>query len=106
MSGPLAGVRVSPDGRVVSEAEWARNVREWLPSDEDRAFVASLMGRVVDPGRAIVGNAGVLLARVEYVKRGAEKNFLVVDAAMNVADEDILHLSSPRICMMILPNLF
>jgi diaminopimelate decarboxylase len=38
---------------------------------------------VVDPGRAIVGNAGVLLARVEYVKPGAEKNFLVVDAAMN-----------------------
>jgi diaminopimelate decarboxylase len=38
---------------------------------------------IVDPGRAIVGNAGVLLARVEYVKRSAEKNFLVVDAAMN-----------------------
>jgi diaminopimelate decarboxylase len=38
---------------------------------------------IVDPGRAIVGNAGVLLTRVEYVKPGAEKNFLVVDAAMN-----------------------
>jgi diaminopimelate decarboxylase len=38
---------------------------------------------IVDPGRAIVGNAGVLLTRVQYVKRGAEKNFLVVDAAMN-----------------------
>jgi len=38
---------------------------------------------VVDPGRAIVGNAGVLLTRVEYLKRGAEKSFLVVDAAMN-----------------------
>jgi len=38
---------------------------------------------VVDPGRAIVGNAGVLLTRVQYVKRGADRNFLVVDAAMN-----------------------
>jgi len=38
---------------------------------------------IVDPGRAIVGNAGALLTRVEYVKPGAEKNFLVVDAAMN-----------------------
>lgn len=38
---------------------------------------------IVDPGRAIVGNAGVLLTRVQYVKRGAERNFLVVDAAMN-----------------------
>lgn len=36
-----------------------------------------------DPGRAIVGNAGVLLTRVEYVKPGEAKNFIVVDAAMN-----------------------
>jgi diaminopimelate decarboxylase len=34
-------------------------------------------------GRMIVGNAGVLVTRVIYVKRGAEKNFVVVDAGMN-----------------------
>jgi benzoyl-CoA 2,3-dioxygenase component B len=49
--GPLASARISPDGRVVSEAEWQANVRSWLPTDEDRAFVQSLMGRVVEPGR-------------------------------------------------------
>jgi diaminopimelate decarboxylase len=38
---------------------------------------------VFDPGRSLVGNAGVLLTRVEYVKPGATRNFLVVDAAMN-----------------------
>ncbi|OGA71799.1 MAG: diaminopimelate decarboxylase [Betaproteobacteria bacterium RIFCSPLOWO2_12_FULL_65_14] len=38
---------------------------------------------VFDPGRSIVGNAGVLLTRVEYVKPGSSRNFLVVDAAMN-----------------------
>ena len=38
---------------------------------------------VFDPGRSIVGNAGVLLTRVEYVKPGATRSFLVVDAAMN-----------------------
>jgi diaminopimelate decarboxylase len=38
---------------------------------------------IVDPGRSLVGNAGVLLTRVEYVKPGAARNFLVVDAAMN-----------------------
>ncbi len=38
---------------------------------------------VLDPGRSIVGNAGVLLTRVEHVKLGAARNFLVVDAAMN-----------------------
>lgn len=38
---------------------------------------------VFDPGRSIVGNAGVLVTRVEYVKPGPARNFLVVDAAMN-----------------------
>jgi diaminopimelate decarboxylase len=38
---------------------------------------------VFDPGRSIVGNAGLLLARVEYVKPGTTRSFLVVDAAMN-----------------------
>ena len=38
---------------------------------------------VIDPGRSIVGNAGVLLTRVEYVKASSAKKFLVVDAAMN-----------------------
>jgi benzoyl-CoA 2,3-dioxygenase component B len=49
--GTLSGVRVAPDGRVVSEAEWQAGVQAWLPTEADRAFVASLMGRVVEPGR-------------------------------------------------------
>ena len=36
-----------------------------------------------EPGRSIVGNAGVLLTEVQYLKDGAAKNFAVVDAAMN-----------------------
>lgn len=36
-----------------------------------------------EPGRSIVGNAGVLLTRIEYLKPGDEKNFCIVDAAMN-----------------------
>ncbi len=49
--GTLSGVRVAPDGRIVSEAEWQAGERDWLPTEADRAFVASLMGRVVEPGR-------------------------------------------------------
>ncbi len=36
-----------------------------------------------EPGRALVGNAGVLLTRIEHLKHGEEKNFAIVDAAMN-----------------------
>jgi len=50
-------------------------------------LLAALAGRretlVFEPGRSLVGNAGVLLTRVEYLKHGEEKNFAVVDAAMN-----------------------
>jgi len=38
---------------------------------------------LLEPGRFVVGNAGVLLARVEYFKRGFGRNFLILDAAMN-----------------------
>ena len=49
--GGLSAVKVSPDGRVIGTEEWRAKVAEWLPSDEDRAFVASLMGRVDEPGK-------------------------------------------------------
>ena len=38
---------------------------------------------LLEPGRRLVGNAGVLLTRVEYLKLGEAKNFAIVDAAMN-----------------------
>ncbi len=49
--GSLAGARVSPDGHVISGDEWDRRMAGWLPSTGDREFVASLMGRVVAPGK-------------------------------------------------------
>ena len=38
---------------------------------------------LLEPGRSLVGNAGLLLTRVEYLKPGEDKNFAIVDAAMN-----------------------
>ncbi|WP_045223551.1 diaminopimelate decarboxylase [Methyloterricola oryzae] len=38
---------------------------------------------IIEPGRAIVGNAGILLTRVEHIKATSAKNFAIVDAAMN-----------------------
>ena len=57
------------------------------PAELARALVKRLTGRdlvlVLEPGRSIVGNAGVLLTRVEYLKRSGDKRFAIVDAAMN-----------------------
>jgi diaminopimelate decarboxylase len=58
----------------------------------DLAAYAAAIARVVagrqikllfEPGRFLVGNAGVLLTRIGYLKPGAERNFAIVDAAMN-----------------------
>ncbi len=49
--GPLAGLKISPQGRVVSEQVWNSHVRDWLPTDSDSQFVKSLMGRVAEIGQ-------------------------------------------------------
>ncbi|MFT5656888.1 MAG: diaminopimelate decarboxylase [Gammaproteobacteria bacterium] len=58
-----------------------------LPSDWASALrdqLASFSGTIlVEPGRAIAGNAGILVSRVNYLKFSTEKNFAIVDAAMN-----------------------
>ena len=64
--------------------------RDEVPPSPD-AYVKALLKGVgerpheilVEPGRALVGNAGLLLTRVEYLKHGETRNFAVVDAAMN-----------------------
>lgn len=49
----------------------------------ERLMAGSKPELVIEPGRSLAANAGLLLTRVLYVKRGSEKNFIVVDAAMN-----------------------
>jgi len=49
--GAFAEVRVSPDGRVVSQAEWDARHRDWLPTAEDEAYVGSLMQSVTERGK-------------------------------------------------------
>ena len=56
-------------------AEWASALAGRLKN-----FVGTI---VIEPGRAIAGNAGILVSQVNYLKHGADKNFAVIDAAMN-----------------------
>jgi diaminopimelate decarboxylase len=56
-------------------------------NDYARVLLSRLSGRsetlIVEPGRSLVGNAGWLLTKVEYLKHGEAKDFAIVDAAMN-----------------------
>lgn len=88
------------------------------------AYVAALVSALgkssarvlVEPGRSIVGEAGVLLTRIEYVKQTAERRFVIADAAMNdlirpalyAAWHDILPVrarsgSGERLCQVVGP---
>jgi benzoyl-CoA 2,3-dioxygenase component B len=49
--GNFGEMRVSPDGRVVSQAEWDASHHAWLPTAEDQTYVTGLMRPVVEPGR-------------------------------------------------------
>ena len=64
-----------------------QNEQPPLPEEQIAALLQRLKGRnfeiLIEPGRAIVGNAGILLTKVLYLKQNAGKNFAVVDAAMN-----------------------
>jgi benzoyl-CoA 2,3-dioxygenase component B len=49
--GAWANAPADPDGRVLARDEFERRLPEWLPTEADRAFVRSLMQRVVAPGK-------------------------------------------------------
>jgi len=78
------------------------------PDDYGRAVTRALRGFrgevILEPGRVLVGNAGILVTRVLYVKRSGRKVFVVVDAAMNDlvrpslygAHHDIEPVGAPR----------
>jgi diaminopimelate decarboxylase len=57
------------------------------PAEYVSALLAALNGTdykvLIEPGRSIVGNAGILLTRIEYLKGTGKKNFAIVDAGMN-----------------------
>ncbi len=86
--------RLSAEGIILQHLDLGgglgiRYRNEIPPSIEEyaSALTKGLRGRpqsiLLEPGRALVGSAGILLTAVEYLKPGPEKNFAIVDAAMN-----------------------
>ena len=71
-------------GIPYSERDSPQSYRPELYAEIVRRHIKPLGAKLIfEPGRLIVGNAGVLVTSVIYVKKGAAKNFIIVDAAMN-----------------------
>src|ERR1700688_1166555 len=92
------------DGHIISHVDFGGGLG--IPYYMDReappapALYAEMVKRVThnlgctlmfEPGRLIVGNAGILVTRVIYVKPGEAKNFVIIDAAMNDLIRPTLH---------------
>jgi diaminopimelate decarboxylase len=87
--------RLQAEGIVLSHIDLGGGLGIQYQAEENLpsigAYAAAILKEVAgrteklffEPGRFLTGNAGVLLTRVEYLKRGAERNFAVVDGAMN-----------------------
>lgn len=69
------GIPYRADDKTPDLASYAQAVEKLLSGRN--------LGLILEPGRSLVGNAGTILTRVEYIKHGEEKNFVIVDAAMN-----------------------
>ncbi|MBI5188475.1 MAG: diaminopimelate decarboxylase [Nitrospirae bacterium] len=58
-----------------------------LPKDLAKSLIPLLKGRrltlIIEPGRSIAGNAGILVTKTLYLKRGEDREFIIVDAGMN-----------------------
>ena len=76
-----------------------------VPEDLARNLIPLLKGRkltlIVEPGRSIAGNAGILVTRVLYLKKGEEKEFAIVDAGMNDLIRPSLYSAYHRILPVI-----
>jgi len=72
-----------------------------LPEEYSSAILKELKGLpitlILEPGRVLVGNAGILVTRVLYTKANQEKNFIIVDAGMNDLIRPALYQAFHRI---------
>jgi diaminopimelate decarboxylase len=71
------------DEMPVAVGDYLKRLFTRIHAWRDEKYQGRPIKVMFEPGRSIVGNAGVLLTEVQYLKHGAEKNFAVVDAAMN-----------------------
>src|SRR5216684_853320 len=71
------------DGHTISHVDFGGGLGIPYYMDREAPPAPDAYAAMVKPGRMIVGNAGILVTRVIYVKHGEAKNFVIIDAAMN-----------------------
>ena len=69
------GISYKDDNKKLNYKKYSLAIKKFLNSHNTKI--------IFEPGRSIVGNTGILISKVIYIKKGEKKNFVILDAAMN-----------------------
>ena len=83
------GIDYKNDKKVLNLKKYSLSIQKFLKKNNSQI--------IFEPGRSIVGNIGILISRVTYIKEGDKKNFIILDVAMNDLIRPALYNSKHRI---------
>ena len=87
------GIDYENNKKVLNLKKYSISIKKFLKKNNSKI--------IFEPGRSIIGNIGILISRVTYIKEGHKKNFIILDAAMNDLMRPALYNSKHRILPVI-----
>tara|TARA_B100000989_G_scaffold293192_1_gene270192 strand:- start:65 stop:1279 length:1215 start_codon:yes stop_codon:yes gene_type:complete len=69
------GIRYNNEKNILNLDKYSHSIKKFLKKNKSKI--------ILEPGRSIIGNTGILISKVIYNKKGYKKNFIILDAAMN-----------------------
>ena len=92
------GINYDNEKNSLDLNSYSMSIKNFLKENKSRI--------ILEPGRSIVGNTGVLISKVIYNKEGYKKNFIILDAAMNDLMRPALYNAKHRIIPAVKNNIF
>ena len=92
------GINYNNEKNSLDLNSYSMSIKNFLKENKSRI--------ILEPGRSIVGNTGVLISKVIYNKEGYKKNFIILDAAMNDLMRPALYNAKHRIIPAVKNNIF
>ena len=87
------GIDYNNTKKTLNLKKYSLNIKNFLKNNNSKI--------IFEPGRSIVGNIGILISRVTFIKEGHKKNFIILDVAMNDLMRPALYNSKHRMLPVI-----
>ena len=83
------GINYENNNKILNLKKYSINIKKFLKKNKSKI--------IFEPGRSIVGNSGVMISKIIYIKKGHKKDFIILDAAMNDLMRPALYKAKHRI---------